>query len=88
MHGTSIPPSNGHFSSTESQGCPISSVSTESTISFFSAGATTLTTLDNPSGVCPIVSSAPTLTLIAVLLCLFVSFSTYFNFSPISGLFR
>ena len=42
MHETSIPPPNVHFPSAASRGCPVTSVSTESTISFFSAAATTL----------------------------------------------
>ena len=85
MHGTSIPPLNVHFPSAASPGCPVTSASTESTISFFSAGATTL---DNPSGIYPIVSFASPTTLIAMLLYLFVSSSTHSYFSPISGLLR
>ena len=85
MHGTSIPSPNVHFPSAASRGCPVTSASTESTISYFSASATTL---DNPSGIFPIVSLVSPTTLTAVLLCLFASSYTHFNFSPISGLLR
>ena len=85
MHGTSILPPNVHFPSAATRECPVTSASTESTISILSAGATTL---DNPSGICPIVSLASPTTLIAVLLCLSVFSSTHFNFLPISGLLR
>ena len=70
MHGTWIPPPNFHFPSAASQGCPVTSASTERTISFFSAGGTTF---DNPSGICPIVSlmSPTTLTAVTVSVCFF-----------------
>ena len=83
MQGTSIPPPNVNFPSAASRGYPVTSASTESTISFFSAGATNL---DNQSGTSPIVSLASPTTLIAVLLCLFVSFDTHFTL--LSGLLR
>ena len=53
------------FSCIKRMGCPVTSASTQSTISFFSAGAIIS---DNPSGICPIVSLASPTTLIAVLL--------------------
>ena len=42
-----------------------------------------VTTFDNPLGTCPIVSLASPTTLIAVLLCLFVSSSTFYFFTDI-----
>ena len=81
MHGASIPPPNVHFPSAASRGCPVTSAATESTISFFSASATTL---DNPSGICPIALLAYPTILIAVSLYLFVSSSTHF---PVHCLF-
>ena len=65
MHGTWIRYPNLHYASVASRGCPVTSASTESTISFFSAGATTL---DNPLGLCPIVSLASPIILFVVLL--------------------
>ena len=44
--------------------------------------------LDPLLSICPIVSLVSPATLIAVLLCLFVSSSTHFNHSPISGLLQ
>ena len=80
-----FPSPNVHLPSAASQRCPVNSASTESTISFFSAGATTLY---NSSGICLIVSLASPTILIAVLLCLFVSSGTHFNILPISLLLR
>ena len=63
FHGTSIPPPDFNCPSAASRGCLVTSAPTKSTISFFSAGAATL---DNPSGICPIVSfTSPT----TLLLC-------------------
>ena len=54
------------FGHIKRMGCPATSASTQSTISFFNASAAIS---DNPSGICPIVSLASPATLIAVLLC-------------------
>ena len=74
MHETSIPPPSVHFPSAALQGCPVTSASTESTINFFGPGATTL---DNPSGIRPVVSLASPTTLIAVIVTVSVCFFQY-----------
>ena len=55
----------------------VQSLQSQTETSFFSAGETIL---EIPSGIYPIVSLASLTSLIAALLCLFVSSSTHFNF--------